>query len=142
MNASSIIIFLLSVILSCITIIHIYWFFGGEKGLDASLPHDIEGIKKRFSMPMIRLINCIFIGPVITVLVLLIISLYNILPFLNTYKSLIYFWFAFIFILRGTVGWVFINKFSKKEIFIRNNTRIYSPIALSIGILFFFLYFL
>ena len=142
MILETIIVSLLTVAFSVIALIHLYWFFGGERGLDAALPNDMEMVKKRFSLPVIRIFNAIFIAPVILVLCMLIVSLYDVVPVIAPYKAQLYFWFSIIFILRGVLGWLVINKFTKKEIFIRNNTVIYSPISFTLGLLLLGLYLL
>ena len=139
MILNNFVIALLTLILSTITIIHIYWFFGGEKGLDVSLPHDITEIKKKFSKLTIQILNMVFITPVIVTLLFLILSLYSIIPIMEPYKPLILYVFSIIFIVRGLTGWL-INKWSKKESFKKQNTFIYSPISFIIGILLYILY--
>jgi len=142
MTLKSIIVNLLTVSFSSITLIHVYWFLGGEKGLDAALPHDIEILKNKFSLPVIRLINAFLLAPVILVFCMLILSLHDGFLLIAPYKKQIYFWFSILFILRGVLGWLLLNKFTKKEIFIRNNTFIYSPISLVLGVLLMGLYLL
>jgi hypothetical protein len=139
MILNNFVISLLTIILSTITAIHIYWFFGGEKGLDASLPHDITTIKKKFSKLTIQILNMVLIAPVIATLLILILSFYSIIPILDTYKPLILYTFSIIFTIRGLTGWL-LNKWSKKESFKKQNTFIYSPISFTIGILLYILY--
>ena len=127
---------LLTLTLSIITVIHIYWFCGGEKGLDAALPNDIEAMKKRFSKPILLFLNGLLLFPVIVVLIFLILSLYSVLPFLAPYEQSIYFWFSIIFIARALFGWLLFNKLTSKELFIKQNARLYSPIFLFLGISF------
>ena len=131
------IIILLTLTLSIITAIHIYWFFGGERGLDAALPNDIEAIKKQFSTPMIHFLKGLFLSPIIVVLIFLILSLTDYFPLLDPHKQSIYFWFSIIFIVRALLGWSVINRVTKKDLFIFYNTRLYSPISFFIGILLF-----
>ncbi|RAP25809.1 hypothetical protein DID78_07145 [Candidatus Marinamargulisbacteria bacterium SCGC AG-343-D04] len=126
---------LLTCILSCIFSIHFYWFLGGEKGLDASLPHDINSIKKRLSNTSIRMLNALLIFPILLVLITLIISIHSENSILTPFQQQIHLYASILFILRGLFGWV-LTRFSKKPDFKRNNTYIFSPLSLLIGFLF------
>ena len=137
-----VIVSILTVLLSCIGLLHVYWLVGGEKWLDAALPNDYERAKQQFSVPVMRILKVITLAPVIIVLGVLVVSLYDIFLFIDPYKEQVYFWFSIIFISRGVLGWLVINKLTKKDLFIRNNTLIYSPISLSLGVLFMALYLL
>ena len=68
----------------------------------------------------------------------LVLSLHDLIVI--PYKNVIYLVFLFLFIIRGLIGRV-INWFSRKEIFRKNNNKIYLPVALSIGIALLFLYY-
>ena len=131
-----IVIVILTLLLGIITLIHVYWFLGGERGLDAALPTGYNQFKKRFSLVVLRLVNTLLIGPVIVVLVMLIISLYDLVLWISIYKHEIYFWFGTLFILRAVLGWLLFDKLIKKELFIQKNRIIYSPVSMLIGLLF------
>lgn len=129
----------LTITLSVITTIHIYWFFGGQKGLNAAIPTQLDDIKQKISKPLLTLLRMISLGPVIIILIFLLLSIYSVTPFLEPYKLSIYYIFSILFIVRGSLGWV-INLFSKNDTFNKKNISIYSPISLFIGILFFCLF--
>eukprot|EP01047_Picozoa_sp_COSAG01_P000036 COSAG01_NODE_1_length_100484_cov_170.446142_36_plen_144_part_00 len=134
LNAS--VIALLTVLLSVITLIHVYWMFGGERGLDAALPHDISRIKQSLAKPVIVALNFMLVLPVVMVLSVLILSLYPVfLPAIVPPASMIYKGAAAVLIVRG-LGGRLLNKFSKKAQFIHLNNQLYSPVALLLGVLF------
>lgn len=132
----SILVIILTLLLGSITLLHMYWFLGGEKGLDAALPTNYNHIKKQFSYITLRLVNAILLAPVIGVLIILIISLYDLIFLISLYKHDIYFWFGIIFIFRAVIGWLVFHKIIKKELFIQKNRTIYSPVSMFIGLLF------
>jgi len=129
----------LSLLLIPITSLHLYWLCGGEIALDGALPTDLEKFKKKFSPLSWVIGNILLILPVIIALVYLILSFYISLGPLDKFQDSIYLFFSIVFILRGLFGWL-INKFTTKDIFIRRNSRIYSPISLFLGVLLFTLY--
>ena len=130
--------FLLTLALSIITLIHLYWLLGGRKGLDAALPHNISTIEKNLSNVSIISLNIYMLFPIIGVFSLLLLSLYDVISV--PYKNGIHLVFSLVFITRGLTGWI-INRFSNKEIFRKNNNKIYSPTTLLIGIFLLFLYY-
>lgn len=129
----------LTITLLPIATIHIYWFFGGQKGLYAAIPTQLDDIKQKIPKPLFTLLTMISLGPVIVILIFLMLSIYPVASFFEPYKLSIYYIFSILFIIRGSLGWV-INLFSKNDIFNKKNITIYSPISLFIGILFFSLY--
>ena len=125
---------ILTIVLGGIAGIHMYWMCGGQKGLDASLPHDIMQIKQRMSAPLICIIQIVTIVPVVFVLMGLIVSLYpEKVAIVEPHIKIIYGGAALLFLLRGLGGGL-LNKMSKKAIFIRLNSTVYSPLSAGIGI--------
>ncbi|RAP33296.1 hypothetical protein DID77_03275 [Candidatus Marinamargulisbacteria bacterium SCGC AG-439-L15] len=140
MALNTLITTILTITLSGIFLLHGYWFFGGEKYLDAALPNDISKTKKRFSMPMIRMMNAISIAPVLVILAVLILSLYDSVEIITAYKRYIYIIASVGFSVRAILGWLFFHKLTKKELFLQKDKTIYSPLSLGVGLLFFAMY--
>ena len=129
----------LTLFLTPITLLHVYWLCGGKGALDGALPNDLATLKKRFSALTFYIGNFFALLPVILTLLYLIFSFYLSLGPLDKFQHQLYLFFSIIFIIRGLFGWM-INKFTTKSIFIKRNTLFYSPIALFLGILLYILY--
>ncbi len=126
---------LLSLLIS-ITGLHAYWLLGGQWALDDCLPIDINSIKKDYSPRTLLLLRILFLAPVVFVLCFLVLLLLALIPSLIDYNKLIYKLFSYLCILRAILGWSTFHFFIKKQQFITNNTYIFSPLFLIIGVLF------
>ena len=108
-----------------ITLLHIYWLCGGEKWLNEALPISLEQTKKRVSASLYKITKLFSLLPVIITLILLQLNIMNFLPLSYKMSVSINVLFAYIFLLRGLLGFTVINWVVKKELFKRYNTTLY-----------------
>tara|TARA_Y100001968_G_scaffold311729_1_gene334134 strand:- start:3093 stop:3521 length:429 start_codon:yes stop_codon:yes gene_type:complete len=119
-----------------ITGLHTYWLLGGQWALDACLPMYMDMLKKHYSSRVLLLLRFLFLAPVVFLLCFLVLMLLSLIPSLIDYNKLIYTLFSYLCILRAMLGWCTFHFFIKKQRFLTNNTYIFSPLFLIIGLLF------
>jgi hypothetical protein len=131
--------FTISGILFVISLIHVYWAFGGKKGVDLAIPV-VEGGKAFTPGTLITL----SVAAALTVFSLLSLGLIDVIAKPQTLESYIE-WIALvvgaIFVLRavGDFNMVGFSKKNQQGQFARLDTWLYSPLCLCLGVGYFYL---
>ncbi|USD61650.1 DUF3995 domain-containing protein [Vibrio sp. SCSIO 43140] len=131
--------FTISGILFAISLIHVYWAFGGKKGVHLAIPV-VEGSKAFTPGALITLL----VAAALAVFALLSLSLTDAIATPQTLKNYIE-WMALfvgaIFVLRavGDFNLVGFSKKNQQGQFARLDTWLYSPLCLCVGAGYFYL---
>lgn len=134
--AKDIIILILTIMLSFITCLHIYWMFGGKKWLNEISPFKIDKIQKFLSAKYWKLIALLVFSPVVLCLLIALLSLHpSSFPLIGKFYEKVYLVMGVALMLRG-ISVNVINKFCSNPNFIYLNSRLYSPLSNLLGLLF------
>lgn len=131
--------FYIFIVMSIITIIHIYWLKGGLWPGNTKQDLIDKVIGKGENLP--NTIEFVFVLIIFLALTILpIIIYYKIDIGIDNYQKYILLFFAMIFLLRGIA--MFLPKITKTatKIFLEYNTKYYTPICLSLSISYFYLF--
>lgn len=131
--------FTISGILFAISLIHVYWAFGGKKGVDLAIPA-VEGGRAFTPGTLITL----FVAAALAVFALLSLGLTDVIATpqrLENYIEWIALFVGAIFVLRavGDFNLVGFSKKNQQGQFARLDTWLYSPLCLCVGAGYFYL---
>ena len=130
-------IYLISIILLAISALHFYWAFGGQWAIKAVIPEVMEEMFFNEGHKSRAAIYTLIVAVGLIVLSLIIISNLPTISWLpDNWASLGAKAVGSIFTLRaiGDFRWVGFFKKESESTFARNDTRIYSPLCLFLGI--------
>ncbi|MEL6193930.1 MAG: DUF3995 domain-containing protein [Bacteroidota bacterium] len=133
---STYLIYLVSSILLAISALHFYWALGGQWAVKAVIPEVMEGMFNENHKSRAAFYTLV-VAVGLIVLALIIISNLPIISWLSdSWSSLGAKIIGSIFLLRalGDFKWVGFFKKPSESIFARNDTMIYSPLCLFLGI--------
>lgn len=132
--------FYIFIIISIITIFHIYWSIGGlwpGKNKQDFIDKVLGNGSEVPSLTMYIFVIIVFLSMAIFPLAVY----YNVnLEILSKYKNYIFLVFSVIFLLRGATMFVSFLAKDVKPIFLKYNKKIYAPLCLSLSISYFYLY--
>ena len=130
-------IYLISTILLAISALHFYWAFGGQWAIKAVIPEVMEVMFFNEAHKSRAAIYTLIVAVGLIVLALIIISNLPTISWLpDNWASLGAKTIGSIFILRaiGDFKWVGFFKKSSESVFAKNDSRIYSPLCLLLGV--------
>jgi hypothetical protein len=130
---------LLGLIFLLLSVIHIYWAFGGNWGLQAAIPTN-ENNKKVMNP---KLVACILVAIILFALALVMFTVVKILyiPFPTWVLKFGTYVIAIVFLLRAVGDFKYVGFFKKIKVtqFAKYDTKYFSPLCVVISILAFIL---
>ncbi|MEM7512813.1 MAG: DUF3995 domain-containing protein [Bacteroidota bacterium] len=134
---STYLIYLVSSILLAISALHFYWAFGGQWAVKAVIPEVMEGMFFNETHKSKAAFYTLIVAIGLIVLALIILSNIPSLSWLSdSWSSLGAKIIGSIFLLRalGDFKWVGFFKRPSESVFAKNDTMIYSPLCLFLGV--------
>ncbi|MEM9933976.1 MAG: DUF3995 domain-containing protein [Bacteroidota bacterium] len=134
---TSYLIYLVSTLLLAISALHFYWAFGGQWAVKAVIPEAMEGMFFNEAHKSRAVFYTLIVAVGLIILALIIISNLPTLSWLsNSWSSTGAKIIGSVFLIRATGDFKWVGFFKKpsESVFAKNDTIIYSPLCLFLGI--------